>query len=157
MRSLTWFGLGLLSAAAIGGDASAQTIGFCGNYQQTSSNAGDCPTCTLMIADNPEIQRYFIEANNGWSAEAEWVEGDASVAEGKGQWSAEVGGAYAGKEFDILLSQQGRELTMAMTVSDGSIPGTIEGRFICTDPPATPEPQQQPQNPQPLRPLPNRG
>jgi len=116
----------LLPGAAL----ARHNVGLCGNYKQVASNAGDCRDCTLMIADNPEIQKYFVESNNGWSAETTWVEGDASVAEGKGKWNK--GSAWAGKKFDLYLSQQGRTLTMQMTMRDRKL-GTVEAKYKCTD------------------------
>ncbi len=107
--------------------------GFCGNYVQTWSNAGTCKSCKLLIADNPKIQKYFVEANNGWSAELDFVEGDASVAAGSGRWK-NVGGAYGGKQVTIDMNQQGLTLRMTMSVTDGSVAGVIEATYRCTDP-----------------------
>lgn len=112
---------------------SAGQAGFCGNYVQTWSNAGTCKTCKLQIADNPEIQKYFVEANNGWSAELEFVEGDASVATGSGRWK-NVGGAYSGKRVSIDMNQQDLTLRMTMSVTDGSVPGAVKATYRCTDP-----------------------
>jgi hypothetical protein len=129
--SVRLLGAMVFAAVLAPGFASAYT-GFCGSYKQVSSNAGYCATCTLQIADNPEIQKYFIESNNGWSAEATWVEGDDSVAEGTGKWKKSSGGAYGGKRFDISLTQQRRILTMTMTMRDRSL-GTVEAKYKCTD------------------------
>ena len=121
-------GIFLLLTSATAGQAS-----FCGNYIQTWSNAGQCKTCKLQIADNPEIQKYFVEANNGWSAELEFVEGDASVAAGNGRWK-NVGGPYSGKPITIDMNQQGSTLNLTMSVSDGSVQGVIKATYRCTDP-----------------------
>lgn len=105
-------------------------IGFCGNYKQTSSDAGQCSNCTLMIADNPEIQKYFIESSTGWSAEATWVEGDASVADGRGKWKGGLGHAYSGKNFELSMTQQGKTLDIVM---DHKGTGIIRASYRCTD------------------------
>jgi len=112
--------------------ANAEWLGFCGNYQQVTSTAGDCLECRLIIADNPEIQFYGVESNTGWSAELTWVEGDESVAQGAGHWG-NVGGAYGGQNFDIDLVRQGDFLDMRMTHHAASLPGTIKARFVCRD------------------------
>lgn len=104
-------------------------MGFCGMAVQTSSNAGDCPTCRLTIADNPEIQMYFVEANNGWSAELTFVEGDESVATGSGRWGA-VGGAFSNAAFDIDMNRQGDRLFLTMSHRDRSL-GTVQASFAC--------------------------
>lgn len=104
--------------------------GFCGNYIQTSSNAGNCDTCKLMIADNPEIQKYFVTANNGWEAELSWTHGDDSTATGSGRWNRNLGHSLAGKRFDIDMNQQGRRLNMTMSLP-GS--GPIQATFLCLD------------------------
>lgn len=104
-------------------------LGFCSMAQQVSSNAGDCPTCRLMIADNPETQMYFIEANNGWSAELFFVEGDESVAAGSGAWGR-VGGAYERAAFDIDVNRQGDQLFLTMTHHNRSL-GTVRASFVC--------------------------
>jgi hypothetical protein len=106
------------------------SVGFCGNYKQTSSSAGQCANCTLMIADNPEIQKYFVESSTGWSAEATWVEGDASVADGTGKWKSGLGHAYSGKSFELSMTQQGKKLDIVM---DHKGIGIIRGSFRCTD------------------------
>jgi len=111
---------------------SAGQAGFCGNYIQTWSNAGTCKSCKLQIADNPEIQKYFVKANNGWSAELTFVEGDASVATGSGRWK-NVGGAYSGKRVSIDMNQQDVTLRMTMSVTDGSVAGVIKATYRCTD------------------------
>lgn len=65
------------------------------------------PTCGLRIADNPHIQDFFVEADNGWTAELERVEGDPSLATGGGAGSTEVGGVSAGAAIDVDLSALG--------------------------------------------------
>jgi len=106
------------------------SVGFCGNYKQTSSDAGQCSNCTLMIADNPEIQKYFVESSTGWSAEATWVEGDASVADGTGKWKSGLGHSFSGKSFELSMTQQGKTLDIVM---DHKSAGIIRASFRCTD------------------------
>jgi hypothetical protein len=120
----------LLALAPLALTASAASAGFCGNYVQVSSNAGNCPTCRLQIADNPEIRKYFVEASNGWSAELRWVDRTGERANGSGQWKSNAGGSYAGKRFRMSMSQQGKSLSMAMSVGGG---GTVNARFRCVD------------------------
>lgn len=103
--------------------------GFCGNYIQTASNAGQCKNCRLTIADNPEIQKYFVTANNGWQAELTWTHGDDSNATGSGNWNN-------GQHFDIDLSQQGRRLNLIMS-NPGS--GPIRATFNCLDAKTSPK------------------
>ncbi|MBV0910821.1 hypothetical protein [Anianabacter salinae] len=117
---------------AVSGAAQSQPFGLCGNYVQLTSNAGDCFECRLLIADNPEIQKYFVEANNGWTAELVWVDGDASVATGQGFWGP-VGGLFDNAGFEIDLNQQGRIMTMLMTHHLPELSGTIEATYACTD------------------------
>lgn len=111
------------SVVLIGSHNLAQA-GFCGNYIQTSSNAGQCNNCRLSIADNPKIQKYFVTANNGWRAQLNWNHGDDSTASGSGNWNN-------GQRFTIDLSQQGRRLNLIMS-NPGS--GPIRASFNCLDP-----------------------
>ena len=127
-HTLTAAALFALSTSA----AQAEWLGFCGMYQQVWSNAGACPACSLIVADNPELQFYFVEANNGWTAELNWVEGDESVATGEGQWG-DVGGAYGNQRFDIDLYRDRAILTMDMTMHDSSVAGTIQAQYVCSD------------------------
>jgi len=88
--------------------AAQQQTGFCGNYIQIASNAGACPDCSLLIADNPEILKYFVEANNGWSAELDWDSTAGTFARGTGKWND--GGA-----FEVEMEAQGFFLKMWMS------------------------------------------
>lgn len=117
-------------ALALIGLSNHANAGFCGNYVQTSSNAGDCDNCRLLIADNPKIQKYFVTANNGWEAELSWTHGDDSTAIGSGRWKSNVGGALGGRQFDIDMNQQGRDLHLTMSLP-GS--GPIRATFLCLD------------------------
>ena len=122
----------LTSALVIFALSGSANAGFCGSYVQTSSNAGDCPTCTLIIADNPEIQKYFVTSNNGWEAELLWTHGDDSTAAGSGRWNDNVGHALAGRGFEIDMNQQGRTLNMTMSMPrNNSAP--IQATFKCLD------------------------
>ena len=118
----------MVSASA----AQADWYGICGMYQQVWSNAGACPGCSLIVADNPEIQFYFVESNNGWTAELTWVEGDESTATGEGKWG-NVGGVYNNQGFDIDLYRDRAILTMDMTMHDPSVAGTVQAQYLCTD------------------------
>jgi hypothetical protein len=96
----------------------------CVGYRQTSSTAGNCATCRVDIYDNPEIQKYFVEANNGWKAELTWADPRGSSASGMGQWED-------GKQFDISIRENGRNLSMSVQMIDGSL--NFEARFACAD------------------------
>jgi len=123
--------LSLISAMATFALTIPAQAGFCGNYIQTASNAGHCATCKLRIADNPEIQKYFVTANNGWSAELTWNHGDSSTASGSGKWKANVGHVYANRKFDIDMNQQGRTLRMTMSTSINGNTNVIKARYKC--------------------------
>ncbi|MEM1387883.1 MAG: hypothetical protein AAF748_07015 [Pseudomonadota bacterium] len=126
-------GLGAGLAAGIGqAVAQSEWTGFCGNYVQTTSNAGQCVNCRLLIADNPETQRYFVEADTGWSAELEWLGGDPSAAAGDGRWGT-VGGVYDQQPFTIDMSAQGDVLYMTMGHADPSLGVPIESTYVCLD------------------------
>jgi len=122
----------LFAVAASSAVAQSDWPGFCGNYVQTTSNAGQCVNCRLLIADNPEIQRYFVESDTGWSAELGWVDADPSVAAGTGTWG-DVGGVYNRKPFAIDLSRQGAVLSMTMSHYDGALGGPIQATYVCLD------------------------
>ncbi|MEQ8824315.1 MAG: hypothetical protein RIC14_08065 [Filomicrobium sp.] len=105
---------------------------FCRSYEQTSSNAGDCPDCQLSIMNFPQEQAYAVHASNGWQAELNYVEGDSSVATGGGRWRKGLPHAYAGRDFDLDLTQQGKTLSMVMsTIIDGHRQ-VIRAEFRCT-------------------------
>ena len=118
----------LLSSAA----AHAQWNGFCGNYQQVTSNAGACPTCTLMIADNPELQFYGVIANNGWEADLYWVNGNEGVAKGGGRWN-DMAGAYEEQRFAVDMTRRGDRLFMQMTHYNPALGAPITAEYICRD------------------------
>lgn len=121
--------VGILASTAA---AQSDWQGFCGNYVQTTSNAGQCVNCRLLIADNPEIQLYLVEADTGWSAELTWVEGDESVASGVGKWG-NVGGPYDNATFSIDLSKQGPVLSMIMSHTHPGLGAPIEATYVCLD------------------------
>ena len=123
-------GIILASALATLSLSKPAQAGFCGNYIQISSNAGNCDTCRLQIADNPETESYFVTANNGWEAELTWSHGDEQMAIGTGSWKRNVGHSLAGKSFDIDLNQQERRLNMIMSLP-GS--GPIKATYLCLD------------------------
>jgi hypothetical protein len=123
----------LTSALVIFALPNSANAGFCSNYVQTYSNAGDCPTCNLFIAGNPGIQKYFVTSNNGWEAELLWTHGDDSTAAGSGRWNDNAGPALAGRGFEIDLNQQGRTLSMVMSYPGGSGNAPIRATFSCLD------------------------
>ncbi|MEL7048288.1 MAG: hypothetical protein AAFO75_04870 [Pseudomonadota bacterium] len=111
--------------------SSGAQAGFCSTYQQTWSNAGQCPTCQLNIKHWPGEQAYTVFANNGWQAELNYVEGDSSVATGGGTWQKGLGHAYSGKNFDMDLSQQGQQLSMIMSTMVNGQQQVIRAEFRC--------------------------
>ena len=60
------------------------------------------PFEAFCIPDYPKIQRYFVEANNGWKPDC----------------------------FIIDLSQQGRTLSMVMSSPDSPNLGEIRAKFV---------------------------
>ena len=95
----------------------------CVNYKQTSSTGGDCPTCRIEVYDNPEIEKYMIEASNGWSAELDWDDDEGSSASGSGSWDNGSG------SFGISIEENGNRLNMSMRLPQG----TVQARFRCAD------------------------
>jgi hypothetical protein len=122
----------LTGLALSSGVVFADWNGFCGNYQQISSNAGACPTCTLMIADNPELQFYGVVANNGWEAELYWVNRNEGVAAGGGEWNDRAG-SYAEQRFAIDMNREGDRLFMRMSHYNPALGGAITAEYICLD------------------------
>ena len=106
--------------------------GFCSNYQQTWSNAGQCADCQLNIKTWAGEQAYSVFASNGWQAELNYVGGDSSVASGGGTWRNGLGHAYSGKNFDMDLSQQGQTLSMIMSTVINGQQQIIRAKFRCT-------------------------
>ena len=98
-----------------------------GTWQQTSSNAGACPTCSITIKEDGSLAS--LAASNGWSADLSWLDQGGTKAAGRGRWRRDVGGAYAGKAIDIGVRLAGDVLTLTMSVSDHSIPGRIVGSY----------------------------
>lgn len=58
---------------------------FTGHWQQVSSSAGECATCSLMVS--AEASHYVVIASNGWEAQVRRVPaaGRAAFA-GDGRW-----------------------------------------------------------------------
>ncbi len=122
----------VLATIAIHVLAQQANAGFCSHYEQTWSNAGQCSHCQLSIADNPEIQKYFVQASNGWQAELTFVEGDSSVASGSGSWRNGLPHVYSGKDFEIDMTQQGQSLSMVMSTMVHGKRQIIQAKFRCT-------------------------
>lgn len=105
--------------------------GFCSHYDQTWSNAGPCSHCQLSVKVYAESQLYVVHASNGWMAELTFVDGDSSVATGGGTWRDDLPHAYAGKDFDIDLTQQGNELSMIMSTEIDGQRQIVDAKFAC--------------------------
>ena len=110
----------------------AQAQDVCSNYIQQSSNAGDCDSCSIHLQRNGH--GYIIKSSNGWSARAQWSNGDPTEAEGTGVWDYDVGGAYAGQPFDISLTASGGDLDVTMTMRDHRrFQNPVDARYHCND------------------------
>lgn len=112
---------------------SSQAAGFCTQYAQTQSNAGQCDDCRLKIAVDSRSQSYAVEASNGWTAHLAFLNGDRSHAGGSGVWKSGVGHAYAGQTFLLVLSQERDALAMVMTTYVAGEKQVIRARFRCLD------------------------
>lgn len=109
--------------------ADAQSAALTGRWQQTSSNAGDCPTCEIDIQPRGMSPNVFtVTARNGWSAQVKaFLRGGALVANGMGRWNDDAGGSYAGAIFSLTLTAGGEQLALRMGVAGGA---PIEATFV---------------------------
>lgn len=131
------YGFSLVTAVAgtfamFAAEAQTQT-GFCGRYIQTWSNAGQCADCRLRIAADPEARSYSVESSNGWNAELTFMNGHSSLAGGAGNWKSGLGHSYSGRNFEILLAQQHRELAMVMITEINGRRQVVRAKFRCLD------------------------
>lgn len=126
--ALASFGM-LLATPAI---SRADIRGFCTTYSQTTSNAGDCPHCKLVLSHGRKHDTIVITANNGWSAEVDIQPNRRGLASGGGRWRAGTRSTYAGRHFDIDVIRRGRELGIAMWVNDRTAVREIVATFRCT-------------------------
>lgn len=102
----------LLCMASLAVPAAAEGT-FHGEWQQVSSNAGECQTCRVTIRQTGSSLQ--IIANNGWTAVAET--GGDKTAGGAGFWKRGTRKTYAGKSFDIKLRRNDDgELLMLMRI-----------------------------------------
>ncbi|AOF89120.1 hypothetical protein [Sinorhizobium sp. RAC02] len=102
----------LLCMAGLAAPAAAEDT-FHGEWQQVSSNAGECSTCRVTIRQTGSTLQ--IIANNDWTAIAET--GDSKTAGGAGFWKRGTRKTYAGKSFDIKLRRNDvDELLMLMRI-----------------------------------------
>ena len=111
--------VGLIVATLSGGIATAEPADFLGRWQQISSNAGECNTCTVTFT--LEADGLAVRANNGWSAKFDLVAasrpGLLGTAIGRGRWEKGVGGSYSAKGFVVIFRNFGNRLVMQMAVS----------------------------------------
>lgn len=125
----------LLQAAIFTATMSASYAGgLQGHWQQASSNAGDCDTCTLEVAAlsadySRDFAEFLVSANNGWSAQVTPSSNDGEFANGYGRWDDSVGGAYAGKRFQITLLEEQDTMRMVMQMLDRSLPNAVVASF----------------------------
>ena len=102
----------LLCMAGLAAPAAAEG-GFDGEWQQVSSNAGDCPSCRITIRQTGTSLQ--IVANNDWTAIAETA--GPGTADGAGFWKRGTRKTYSGKSFDIKLRRNDEdELLMLMRI-----------------------------------------
>lgn len=102
---------------------------FSGQWQQVSSNAGHCSSCTITIMRHGSV--LTVTANNGWTAAVQTdMPGNALWAVGSGRWQKGKGGVYANTAFDILIALRDEQLQMMMLTKTGnSRGGTIKAVF----------------------------
>jgi hypothetical protein len=81
--------------------------GFNGVLEQTASNAGDCPTCTLTVHADPTLNNFTLVANNGWTAEMTYNSAGHRGAQGAGRWPESWPEPYKGKPFYVLMGRTG--------------------------------------------------
>jgi len=104
--------IALLFATGLAAPAVAEEA-FDGEWQQISSNAGECPACRVTIRQTGSSLQ--IIANNDWTAVAETDGG--KTADGAGFWKRGTRKTYSGKSFDIRLRRnEDDELLMLMRI-----------------------------------------
>jgi len=103
------------------GSASAETV-LAGVWSQTSSTAGDCPSCEIDITTlTPNI--IALKGNNQWLGFA-FYDKMGDVYRGALEWKAGEGEALANTVFEIELHYSGGTLSMAAQSVRGSINAT---------------------------------
>lgn len=114
----------LLPSAAYAGE-----YGLPGEWQQVSSNAGQCSSCKITIMRHGSV--LTIAASNGWSAVVQTdTPGNTSWAVGNGRWQKGKGGPYSNAPFDIAIALKDRQLQMMMLAKIGDQrAGTIKAVF----------------------------
>lgn len=118
----TIFGLLLSLAVAVSHSAVAQDAEFIGEWQQISSNAGNCPTCRITISETSGT--ITVRASNGWSATVHPV--SAKMLRGEGRWAVTMGQS----RFLIQLTLRDQRIFMVMGFVPGEKrKGTIQAVF----------------------------
>lgn len=109
--------------------AYADEYGLPGDWQQVSSNAGQCSSCKITIMRHGSV--LTIAANNGWSAVVQTdTPGNTLWAVGNGRWQEGKGGPYSGAPFDIAIVLKETQLQMMMLAKIGNQrAGTIKAVF----------------------------
>lgn len=80
-----------------------------GKWLQTSSTAGDCADCELVVTKvTPHIVQ--IASNNGWTGYANYVARDDRYV-GAFQWKAGEGGDYQDVLFNVEMTYERQTLT----------------------------------------------
>lgn len=110
----------VLLAASLFLPAAAQ---LCSSYRQVSSNAGDCPSCTVRVLEGGG-QTYDVVGSNGWRARLTWVDTDGFEALGQGSWAN-------GQAFSMRIRRESSDrATLYMNMDDGSV--NAEAHLRCT-------------------------
>ena len=109
--------------------AYADEYGLPGEWQQVSSNAGECSSCKITIMRHGSV--LTIAANNGWSAAVQADSPSNTLwAVGNGRWQEGKGGPYSGTLFNIAITLKGEQLQMVMLSETGNRrAGTIKAVF----------------------------
>jgi hypothetical protein len=101
--------------------AGASGVSFQGQWQQVTSGAGDCESCSVEIRRNGPVLK--VTGRDGWFAVTHLGRvGGGSSAAGIGRWNEDGAGRYRGKPFDIRITIVDEHLHMDMSVrmDDGS-------------------------------------
>jgi hypothetical protein len=94
----------------------AQSANLAGEWQQLSSNAGQCPDCRIVVL--AEGQKLKVTASNGWSAGIRITSvGDPVIATGQGQWPLRREGRVVPEPLDVSFALRGDHLHMTMVVA----------------------------------------
>jgi hypothetical protein len=119
--------IAIVASLILADTAGAQSDALAGRWQQTSSNAGDCPTCAIDIEPRTSANVFTVTASNGWAGQIKaFLRGGVLTAEGMGRWNDDAGGSYGGRIFSLTLTATGGKLALRMGIAKSA---PIEGTF----------------------------